>query len=333
MITEALQATLNDFGDSSAGFVFEGFLAALLGGHQQADKVAGTLPIEDFVAFSEFGSSVPVSLKLLSGNTDIKGSYTNLVDFLMVRGAPAIKYLIAYKQKTGKDVVEKLNLLAFDITLENFVDFIVGTLSENLLSPKRGRMSDRNYIKTVKKLMQNYASDPSEENKAAAAKALLNTTGYNSSAGQLGKYLAGEEVGEPSEEEQAAIEKEKAARSKASYEKTKIAESAELMTEASDRQWAASRAQIARLKDIINLESYGELDLSQVNIDALVNIYSDILGEEILKLLELTKDLTENINTYFSSDKRSKAQAANVQAQGQSEQVKGLLGDDPRFKK
>ena len=94
MVTEALQATLNDYNDSAAGFVFEGFMAALTGGKQIAGKVGGTLPIEDFVAFSEFGAETPVSLKLLSPKTDIKGSFTNIVDFLFIRGAKTINILL-----------------------------------------------------------------------------------------------------------------------------------------------------------------------------------------------------------------------------------------------
>ena len=81
MITEALQATLNDFNESASGFVFEGFMAALTGGRQEAGRVKGTLPIEDFVAFSEFGNNVPVSLKLLTSGGVVKGSFTNIVDF------------------------------------------------------------------------------------------------------------------------------------------------------------------------------------------------------------------------------------------------------------
>ena len=49
MIIEALQACLNDYSESSAGFVFEGFMAAVTGGKQIAGRVGGTLPIEDFV--------------------------------------------------------------------------------------------------------------------------------------------------------------------------------------------------------------------------------------------------------------------------------------------
>lgn len=336
MITEALQATLNDFGDSPSGFVFEGFLSALLGGRQQADKVSGTLPIEDFVAFSEFGKDIPVSLKLLSGKTPIKGSYTNLADFLVVRGTPAIKYLIAYKQKTGKGVVEKLNILAFDITLENFVDFMkVVSGGSQLIKPDKKAEYYTN-ARELDKHLKAFAANPSNEDlQNEAAMAIHGTQGYNRKAGQIDKWFdatGNEEYGrEPSEDEKEKAEKEKAARSQQDFEKTKIDESVseELLLEAGERQWAASLSQLKSIASIANLESYGILDLSQQNIDELVEIYTKKLGNEIMTLLETTKKLTENIGTYFSSEQRGEAQQANKEAQTNSEEVKGLLVDDP----
>ncbi len=336
MITEALQATLNDFGDSPSGFVFEGFLSALLGGRQQADKVSGTLPIEDFVAFSEFGKDIPVSLKLLSGKTPIKGSYTNLADFLVVRGTPAIKYLIAYKQKTGKGVVEKLNILAFDITLENFVDFMkVVSGGSQLIKPDKKAEYYTN-ARELDKHLKAFAANPSNEDlQNEAAMAIHGTQGYNRKAGQIDKWFdasGNEEYGrEPSEDEKEKAEKEKAARSQQDFEKTKIDEpvSEELLLEAGERQWAASLSQLKSIASIANLESYGVLDLSQQNIDELVEIYTKKLGNEIMTLLETTKKLTENIGTYFSSEQRGEAQQANKEAQTNSEEVKGLLVDDP----
>ena len=122
-IIEALQATLNDYTESSAGFVFEGFMAALTGGKQQADRVGGTLPIEDFLGVE----GEQVSLKLLSPGTGIHGSFTNLLDYLYLRGGgqESIKYLIAYKDQDG-DVVSKIKIYDFVINQNNFVDVMRG---------------------------------------------------------------------------------------------------------------------------------------------------------------------------------------------------------------
>ncbi|HHZ94736.1 MAG TPA: hypothetical protein EYN67_04055 [Flavobacteriales bacterium] len=122
-IIEALQATLNDYTESSAGFVFEGFMAALTGGKQQADRVGGTLPIEDFLGVQ----GEQVSLKLLSPGTGIHGSFTNLLDYLYLRGGgqESIKYLIAYKDQDG-DNVSSIKIYDFVIDQNNFVDVMRG---------------------------------------------------------------------------------------------------------------------------------------------------------------------------------------------------------------
>ena len=122
-IIEALQATLNDYSESSAGFVFEGFMAALTGGNQQADRIGGTLPIEDFVGVK----GEQVSLKLLSPSTGIHGSFTNLLDYLYLRGGgnKSIKYLIAYKDSDGDDV-SRLKIYDFVIDQNNFVEVMKG---------------------------------------------------------------------------------------------------------------------------------------------------------------------------------------------------------------
>ena len=125
MILEALQACLNYYSESSAGFVFEGFMAAVTGGKQIAGRVGGTLPIEDFVT----GDGEPVSLKLLSPTTGIHGSFTNLVDFMFIRGGsgvPSIKYMIARKNSDGDDV-SQLQISDFIISRENFVAIMTAT--------------------------------------------------------------------------------------------------------------------------------------------------------------------------------------------------------------
>ena len=52
IILESLKAAMNHFNEASAGFVFEAFMAALTGGHQEAGRVKGTLPIEEHTSQS-----------------------------------------------------------------------------------------------------------------------------------------------------------------------------------------------------------------------------------------------------------------------------------------
>jgi hypothetical protein len=400
MIAEALQATLNDYNESAAGFVFEGFMAALTGGHQVAGKVEGTLPIEDFVAFSSFGQNQPVSLKLLSGNTPIKGSFTNIVDFLLVRGASAIKYLVAYKLTSGADVVQKLNIYAFDITRENFVDFMGGVGGgESLLSGV-----DREQLKAA---FQGFTGD--SESLSNIANMVIQLGGY-SARGLLHKVARGEEITKSTPEEEALAtaatekrrEEEYESRKKfshpeewAAWNKERLAKRAadraakraadrdgelalgqqvademkrlkmrESLNEALSRgelsmneafhyiekfsipeasllsegdrdgdksQWAASYAQLGAMKSLINLEPFGEIDLSQSNIDELSEIYSEKLKGGVTTLLTEAKNLAENIGSYYTEKRRSKANAAASTAIESTEKISNVLEEDPRY--
>ena len=141
-IIESLQATLNDFNESSAGFVFEGFMAALTQGRQEAGRVGGTLPIEDFIT----GDNRNVSLKLLGPSTPIHGSFTNLIDYLFIRGGSGVEdigYLVAYKDKEG-DNVSRLGIWEFEITRGNVIDMLVQAGSKNaaLLGPMAEPLKD-----------------------------------------------------------------------------------------------------------------------------------------------------------------------------------------------
>ena len=65
-----------------------------------------------------------VSLKLLSPNTGIHGSFTNLVDYLFLRGGagePKIRYLIGRKNSDDGEAVSQLSISDFMITRENFM--------------------------------------------------------------------------------------------------------------------------------------------------------------------------------------------------------------------
>jgi hypothetical protein len=184
MIIESLQAALNDYNASASGFVFEGFMAALTGGKQIAGKVGGTLPIEDFIAFSEMGGGEgeAVSLKLLRGKGDVAGSYTNLVDFLVLRGQNKIKYLVAYKLTKGEKV-EKLNLFAFDVGTHNFVSFMENAgASKQLISGVD--------IADLREKFLAFSRKDSDDNKFNLASLLIQTSGY-SKAGLIHNWHKG----------------------------------------------------------------------------------------------------------------------------------------------
>ena len=344
MIVEALQATLNDYNESAAGFVCEGFMAALTGGKQIAGKVAGTLPIEDFVAFSSYGQDQPVSLKLLSPSTPVKGSFTNIVDFLLVRGAPEIKYLVAYKL-VDNDQVQKLKIFDFDITRENFIEFIASIGGgQKLLSGVP--------INKLRAAMSAFNSNPSKENLTPLATLIVQLGGYR--RGLLHDYidlgtLPGEREEDP-EAAAAAAAKKKAGRERG-FGKLSLDESLDrgeaTLNEAfhyiekqtmlegktdEKSQWSASFPQLKRLASLTNMQEYGEIDLSQDNIDKLSEIYAEKLKGGGMTLLTEAKALTENIGSYYTEKRRSKATAAASTALENTENISNVLVEDPRYK-
>ena len=178
MIIEALQACLNDYSESSAGFVFEGFMAAITDGKQIAGRVGGTLPIEDFVT----GDEEPVSLKLLSPKTPIHGSFTNLVDYLFIRGGSGvekIKYLIGRKNSDGDNVTE-LMLLDFVISRKNFVAVMKASGNEDLLGDQGPE---------IDKLAKVWPETANPDLLREMQGVLLQTPGYNQGLGMFKKNL------------------------------------------------------------------------------------------------------------------------------------------------
>ena len=386
-IIEALQACLNDYSESSGGFVFEGFMAAVTGGKQISGRVGGTLPIEDFVT----GDGEPVSLKLLSPNTAIHGSFTNLVDYLFIRGGagvPEIKYLIARKNSDGDDVSE-LAIWDFIIDRSNFIDIMRESNNEAKLLGKMGPQLEQH--------IQAWQDSP--EWRLKMFEILQQTPGYTENKGMFYKNLddAGEfdslpggaadpsvkqrqyataimqghqiDAGNQAEQDAAAGEpnfeaflskyklqdiEDRPRRAlervynKAFEQARQVAESyfgsfheREKMLMKEERaliegggkeggsQWSISRTEMTHMRSIATVQFYGQLDLSTQNIKACADIYIKKMGDDIMTLLETTKDFTENIGKYFSADRRSTAMRANQKAQEEGSEVVNLLAKDP----
>ena len=82
---------------------------------------------------------------------------------------------------------------------------------------------------------------------------------------------------------------------------------------------------------MINLESYGEIDLSQANIDELVEIYTEKLKGSVMTLLTEAKSLSENIGQYYAAKRRAKANAAAETAIQNTENISAALEEDPIY--
>ena len=363
MVVEALQATLNDFNESAAGFVFEAFMSALTGGKQITGKIGGPLPIEDFVAFSDYGedSGVPVSLKLLTLGGPTKGSYTNLVDYLVVRGAPMIKYIVAYKVVESDANVGELQFWEFEVNRENFVHFIEGVGGgEKLLKGVERSL--------LKQLADNYGQSNDKYDQLELAQALLQTNGYTGGLIEdflkTGGLTPEEEMDTWSDEQWDAYRKSQEKKQKkrerdiergtaktmalakpeeeqtgeleineSFHQREKRLLQEALLLEGSDgaTQWKATMKQLGDLGSVIKLDSYGVIDLSQSRIDQVAEVYIAKLQGSVMMLLEKTKSLAENIGSYFREERRNKANAAAEIAKSDAEEIRTGMEKDPRY--
>tara|TARA_Y100000296_G_scaffold81216_1_gene108008 strand:+ start:261 stop:1790 length:1530 start_codon:yes stop_codon:yes gene_type:complete len=130
MFVEIFSNILEEFNPSTAGFLFEAFLAGLFKGVQISDPEGGSLPITDVELFVQrgFGETeeiVDYSLKVLSPNTDLKGSFVNLVDFFRnpEKKNDSVTYLAVTKEG-GTGPVGRLLFYEFTIDKTNFFDWI-----------------------------------------------------------------------------------------------------------------------------------------------------------------------------------------------------------------
>jgi hypothetical protein len=140
---DLLSTVVNNFSPSGAGFLFEAFLAGLLGGTQMVGKTEeGVLDIDDLVD----AQGRPISLKLLVPTTGVKGSIENLLKFLAHSSKAqeiggGIIYLCVYKY--GKDKTKALGFYEFTIDGENIYYWLAdefgfkANLSESMINERR----------------------------------------------------------------------------------------------------------------------------------------------------------------------------------------------------
>jgi hypothetical protein len=121
VVCEILSAIITNFTESAGGFIFEGFLAGLFGGEsvqitspEDIGSGATGKPITDVVLAGKH-----YSLKLLGDQTEVKGSFKNMVEHL--RDYDHVIYLDA-RRIGGTD---GLQFGEFTITLEGFLDIFV----------------------------------------------------------------------------------------------------------------------------------------------------------------------------------------------------------------
>jgi hypothetical protein len=292
IILESLSAVINSFNSSSAGFVFEGFLSALLQGTQEAEISAkGNLPIQDLIAFSDSDKALPISLKLLNQTTQVEGSYTNLVDGLDEFGK--MVYIVARKAKDGSGI----NIEQFTLDKDNFVNALSlsargsakggAGVFQVVDHPELGTLSVNDSLR----LLNSISSKDSPEEWQKKYNILQYTRGYSNTVRDKKRRK---------EEEEALI----AAQEKGGIDldpSTALQESSKGGT-----QWAISPAQLVSF-DFVDYENLGELKYSSEEIEKIASIHMGKLNEELLTLFTATQDLSEHVNEYFTYEKRTKA--------------------------
>jgi len=293
IILESLAAVVNSFSSSAAGFVFEGFLSALLMGKQEAEISAkGNLPIQDLIAFSELGGGTPVSLKLLSEKTNIEGSYTNLVDALDEFGE--MIYIVA--RKKGDELV----LEQFTLTRDNFMDAI------SMAASGKSRTKDKNLMKlptkrTPESSIRYIQKLPTWEEKYEA---LSQTAGYR---GAVKKASKPEE--QPQEEPQESPPEQS---------------EEEVIQESKGPQWGISPKQLPSLQGV-DYKQLGTLPSSSGQIEKIAEMHMDKLSTSLMDLFESTKMLSDNVNSYFVSKERDEAIAAGQNAIKDTQKIENSL--------
>jgi|TARA_R110000824_G_scaffold211203_2_gene397211 hypothetical protein len=292
MILESLSAVISSFSASAAGFVFEGFLSALLQGEQEAEiSKKGNLPIQDLIAFVGTESSVPVSLKLLRMSGGVHGSFTNLVDALDEFGR--MVYIVA--RKAGDEIV----IEQFEFTRENFIDVL--TLNARGKSKKAGallfKLPEMTAEQSIDKLQS--ISDWDE-----LYELLLHTEGYSEKVRAKRAVVSAEAEVEGGIDQELETALQEAIRQEWEMPLLEGGGSSD-----GGRQWAISAKQLPTF-GFADYKNLGALPYSPKSIENIARMHMHSLNDELSVLFTATKRLSENINKYFTFDKRSRALAS-----------------------
>tara|TARA_Y100001938_G_scaffold115458_1_gene158888 strand:+ start:20130 stop:21533 length:1404 start_codon:yes stop_codon:yes gene_type:complete len=324
MFVEIFSMIIEEFNASTAGFLFEAFLAGLFSGEQIADPEqvgakAGSLPIEDVTLAirkkdQPVEEIVPYSLKVLSPTVDLKGSFVNLVDYFASGRQDNIVYLVVTKMGEGT-----LAFNEFTITQDNFLDYIgheqyksfdvlepVEFVPEDFLEPKVTKKRGEEYIVTKKWMKANNIVD-------------ITDLDENPVSGPLEKgqtYMAQRKTGERELRPVGGL----TANSKKLYGTEEVYNDLLSKKDSGEEFWDAlkdTKGYLTNQQFHISpgnvrgrSENLGELDLYPPRLIKVANHYAVDLGRGLVDLYNALSDLSININKYFiGSDKLAGADA------------------------
>jgi hypothetical protein len=177
ILLHSLSALLDNFRDSSAGFVFESYLAALLKGERVVETNAkGNLPTEDILIGAKW-NTYPVSVKLLKDdkkNSRINGSINGLLSAL--QKYDHITYLVVLKSIIGR----KLRFIEFVIGEDNLQEILSLTTRSALLTDALGEMGEREgTIEAISELIKSNSSRLSPSKWSIGLKYMLEDPFYS----------------------------------------------------------------------------------------------------------------------------------------------------------
>jgi len=298
LFTEIFSNIMDEYNASTAGFLFEAFLAGLFGGSRSLqiadkDEETGNLPIVDVELNGE-----PYSLKVLSPKTSVKGSFFNLVNHF--DKSDYVKYLVVEKQGEGV-----LAFYEFELNLKTFLDYI-GFSS--------GEMKDKYYTGLVKvkdlkidsdgKLYyvpeDNDEEDPEEYpvtgGVQAAKEAIKNLKDGEDAEVQI-KYSPGQApvVSANTKKLYGSLEAYKELREKRPNE---LLDALKLTPGyQKEEQFLISPAYVKNTAVLI-----GKLDLGREKLKAVAKEYAKDLEDSLIPIYRALQEITMNTNKYFLSD-------------------------------
>ena len=298
----------------------------------------GNLPIQDLIAFSDSDNPLPISLKLLNQTTNIEGSYTNLIDGL--NEFNIMIYIVARKDMvvnpdTGKKYPKGIAIEQFTFDQDNFIDALALKGSGKLKGGKHGAglFKLRGTNLTPEQSIARIKAATSWEEKYEL---LQDTEGYSQRVRKARHTRAQEE--EPPEQEQdlEAAQEEggldldpQTALQEAIREEWGNVRYNNILTESKKKpagtQWLISTVQLRSFVQLLDVKTLGALPTSEDEIIKVAKAYMGRLNGELMELFSATKALSENINKYFTFDKRPRAIGSAERAIQNSVQIQNTL--------
>ena len=315
---DSLSSVVKDFTPASSGFVFEGFLAALLNGSQEIERSAGgTLDIADLRALQkkdETGAltgGYPISLKLLTGagaGTPIHGSYPNLVGSLAESDDDNMLYVVVLKDKA--EGADELEFHEFDVNADTFLPIMSQgknnvrhlPLHGSILKNKEFQALATTPIQRLAKSVDASGYLPLDVSMNIIENDLTPIKSDSNKFFGMMKYTKGffEKHGAGKRGE---VEAEEEPQQDNLNERMSQGDLGFLF-EAGGAPFQFSVSQ-ARMKQLPTYKNMGTIDVRPENIRKIAERYADILEKQLNEVYDNLKTLTSSVNNYFLGDNYS----------------------------